>query len=110
MAGTEERFRYHMAKWEMVSRPKNQGGLGIINTKVMNECLLTKWIWKILQEPEEMWFKILKAKYMMGCNFFSSISKDSSQCWQGLHKIKHLFKWGPFQSWRWRNCMFWQDC
>lgn len=26
--GAEEKFRYHMAKWEMVSRPKDQGGVG----------------------------------------------------------------------------------
>lgn len=45
--GTEDRFRYHMAKWEMVCRPKDQGGLGIINTRLMNDCLLVKWIWKI---------------------------------------------------------------
>lgn len=29
-----------MAKWEMLTRPKDQGGLGIIDTWVMNECLL----------------------------------------------------------------------
>lgn len=44
LQGAEEKFRYHMAKWDMVSRPKDQGGLGIINTKTMNECLLVKWI------------------------------------------------------------------
>jgi len=26
--GTEEKFRYHMARWEMISRPKDQGGVG----------------------------------------------------------------------------------
>jgi hypothetical protein len=62
--GAEEKFRYHMAKWEMVSRPKDQGGLGIINMKIMNESLLVKWIWKIFQQPDELWFKILKAKYL----------------------------------------------
>lgn len=62
--GADEKFRFHMAKWEMVARTKDQGGLGIINTKIMNECLLVKWIWKILHEPDEMWFKILQAKYM----------------------------------------------
>jgi len=41
--GTEEKFRYHIAKWEMVSRPKDQGGLGIINTRLMNDCLLVSW-------------------------------------------------------------------
>lgn len=45
--GAEEKFKYHMAKWDMVGRPKDQGGLGVINTKIMNECLLVKWIWKI---------------------------------------------------------------
>ena len=35
--GTEGKFRYHMAKWEMVSRPKDQGGLGIIITRIMGE-------------------------------------------------------------------------
>ena len=37
--GAEVKFRYHMAKWEMISRLKDQGGLGIINTRVMNDCL-----------------------------------------------------------------------
>lgn len=62
--GTEEKFRYHMAKWEMVSRPKDQGGLGIINTRIMNDCLLVKWIWKIYCEPDDLWFKLIKTKYL----------------------------------------------
>jgi hypothetical protein len=45
-------------------------GLCIINTQIMNDCLLVKWIWKIHQEPDELWFKILKAKYMRSGGFF----------------------------------------
>jgi hypothetical protein len=48
----------------------------------MNDCLLVKWIWKILKEPNELWFKLLKDKYMDGCNFFSAQAKGSSQFWQ----------------------------
>jgi len=59
-----------LAKWEMVSRPKDQGGLGIINTKVMNESLLVKWIWKIHQQPDELWYRILQAKYLGENGFF----------------------------------------
>lgn len=40
--GAERNFKYHMAKWEMISIPKDQGGLGIINTRTMNDCLLVK--------------------------------------------------------------------
>jgi hypothetical protein len=42
-----EEFKYHMVKWHVVCRPKDLGGLGIINTQVLNECLMTKWIWKL---------------------------------------------------------------
>ncbi|KAL5647880.1 hypothetical protein ACJX0J_042235 [Zea mays] len=46
--GAEKKKCYHMAKWEMVTRPKDQGGLGILDSRLMNECLLVKWIWKIV--------------------------------------------------------------
>ena len=32
--GAEDKFRYHMAKLEMVSRPKDQGGLGLLILKL----------------------------------------------------------------------------
>jgi hypothetical protein len=64
----------------------------------MNDCLLVKWIWKIFEEPDELWFKIIKAKYLREGSFFESNTRGSSQFWKGLHKVKHLFKWGaPFQ-------------
>jgi hypothetical protein len=40
------------------------GGLGIINTRIMNGCLLIKWIWKICSGSDEIRCKLLKAKYM----------------------------------------------
>lgn len=53
-----------MAKLEMVVRPKDQGDLGIIETKIVNECLLVKWIWKYVQGSNGTWFRILQTKYM----------------------------------------------
>lgn len=47
---------------------------------------------------------------MDGVNFFSSKTKGASQFWQGLHKVKHLFKWGvTLTVGDGRNCRFWQD-
>lgn len=77
--GASDKFRYHMAKWEMVTRPKDQGGLGIINTKTMNESLIVKWIWKILLEPNALWFRLLKAKYMRNRSFFATNDRGGSQ-------------------------------
>jgi hypothetical protein len=83
-----------MARWEIVSRPKDQGGLGVINTEIMNECLFVKWIWKIVKGSEDLWYKLIQAKYMPEGNFFTSETRGVTQFWQGLHKVKHLFKWG----------------
>lgn len=48
---------------------------------------------------------------MEDCNFFTSKTKGVSQFWQGLHKVKHLFKWGvSFKIGNGNNCRFWQDC
>jgi len=52
--GADDIFKYHMAKWVSVCKPKIHGGLGIINTEIMNQCLLTKWIWKIEAGSEEL--------------------------------------------------------
>ena len=93
--GAQDKFRYHMVKWETACRPKDQGGLGIIDTHIMNQCLMVKWIWKILKNEEALWCRLLKAKYTKDGDFFSSKSKGSSQFWQGLHKVKHMFHWGP---------------
>jgi hypothetical protein len=59
--GAKEEHKYHMARWEIVSRPKDQGGLGVINTEIMNECLFIKWIWKIVKGSEDLWYKLIQA-------------------------------------------------
>ena len=79
--GASDDFKYHMAKMDTICRPKNQGGLGMINTKHMNDSLLVKWIWKILKAPITTWYKHLKAKYMPSGNFFCSKVRGSSQFW-----------------------------
>jgi hypothetical protein len=54
--------------WSVVCRPKQLGGggLGIINTRILTECLLTQWIWKLYTQKNSMWVKLITAKYMRG--------------------------------------------
>jgi hypothetical protein len=108
--GAEKKNSFHMAKWDMVTRPKDQGGLGVADTSLMNECLLVKWIWKITQGSDDIWFKLIKAKYMPEGNFFISKNRGASQFWQGLHKVKHLFKWGAVNTVNnGEGTFFWKD-
>jgi hypothetical protein len=87
-------FKYHMVKWEDACRPKEFIGLGIVNTQIFNECLMTKWISKMYKQKDMVWVRLLAAKYMREGDFFKSKHTQCSQFWKSLHKIKHLFKWG----------------
>jgi hypothetical protein len=53
-------------KWRDICRPKKDGGLGIRDVRVMNTNLLAKWRWKLLMEGDEMWMRVVKAKYCVG--------------------------------------------
>jgi hypothetical protein len=45
-------WQYHLVNWPTVCRPKEVGGLGLLNTKKMNQALLLKWIWRLYQEED----------------------------------------------------------
>jgi hypothetical protein len=44
--GQGTKKKYHLVSWPSICQPKCQGGLGVMNTKVMNIALMAKWILK----------------------------------------------------------------
>jgi hypothetical protein len=46
--------KYRLTKWNILCRPKDQGGLGIEVLEIKNRNLLIKWLFKLLNE-EGMW-------------------------------------------------------
>jgi hypothetical protein len=41
--GDDHKKKYMPAKWGVICRPKDQGGLGVLNLELQNKCLLSKW-------------------------------------------------------------------
>ena len=63
--GDSEKFKYHMMKWENVCLPKDFGGLGITNTRIFNESILMKWVWRLYASSEDdLCCQLLKQKYL----------------------------------------------
>jgi hypothetical protein len=44
------RVLHRLVRWDIICQPKDQGGLGILNIDVQNRCLLSKWLFKLINE------------------------------------------------------------
>jgi hypothetical protein len=51
---------YHMVKWDELAKPKDHGGLGFIETRLMNMCMLSKWIFKLERGDWDMSYDWLR--------------------------------------------------
>jgi hypothetical protein len=42
--------KYKMTKWGVLCTPKDQGGLVILDLNLQNRCLLSKWVFRLINE------------------------------------------------------------
>jgi hypothetical protein len=67
------------------------GGLGIMDLDIQNKCLLSKWLFKLVNE-DGTWQEILRRKYLKN-KTLSQVKKErgDSHFWSGLMEVKSLF-------------------
>ena len=102
--------KYRLTKWNIVCRPKDQGGLGIQVLDIKNKCLLSKWLFKILRE-EGVWQELLSNKYLQGKTLAQTEPKSTdSPFWKGIMAVKHeFFQRGKFMVGNGLHTRFWED-
>lgn len=61
--GIEVKNNIHWVRWNDVCKEKDLVGLAIKSIKDFNLALLSKWQWKILEESNALWKRVLKARY-----------------------------------------------
>jgi hypothetical protein len=57
------RARISWVKWDVVCKPKKLGGLGVRDIRAVNISLLAKWRWRLLEDDNAMWKRVLRSKY-----------------------------------------------
>jgi hypothetical protein len=97
-------------KWEVVCTPKDQGGLGVLNLEVHNKCLLSKWLFKLIN-GDEVWQQILRNKYLRDKTLTQvQYMPGDYQFWAGLMKVKGEFlSLGKFDLGDGSQMRFWED-
>ena len=107
----ELKRKYRLAKWDIICRPKDQGGLGIENLEVKNRCLLSKWLYKLSVETDATWAQILRNKYLQSKTLSQlTVRPTDSPFWKGPMRVKSvLFNMTKFIVENGTTTRFWKD-
>jgi hypothetical protein len=102
-----DKKKYRLAKWNILCRPKDQGGLGIADLAIKNISLLSKWIFNLFNRdgPRQFW---LRNKYLT-TKTVQAKPNDSHFC-KGLLKVKKkVLDCGIFNIKDGSQIRFWED-
>ncbi|KAL0386694.1 UNVERIFIED_CONTAM: LINE-1 retrotransposable element O protein [Sesamum latifolium] len=81
--------------WAQVCKTTEEGGLGIRSVLHMNQALMLKHVWRILQEdPRSIWVAWVLRHRLRHQTIWTYNSASTSWCWKKLIKISSLLKDG----------------
>lgn len=111
--------KIHLTNWKAVSLSKGKGGLGITNLEHRNLAMLGKVWWRILENNNKPWMRLLRAKYGIDYHNWTSSrysNKPSTlirnlQFLQGHRGTSMLFNRDSYK-WKANNgsrTRFWED-
>lgn len=67
-SGSMEKRSLPLVAWNIIQLPKSLGGLSIGNIIHKNIAMLSKWIWRFLQDPSPFWCAVIREKYKYAPN------------------------------------------
>ncbi|KAJ0725657.1 putative RNA-directed DNA polymerase [Helianthus annuus] len=80
-------------RWEKVSLPKKEGGLGIRSIADMNNALMVSHIWSLLTMRESLWVKWIHSYRIRGRNFWDiPLRGNVSWTWRKLLNLRPIIQ------------------
>ncbi|XP_077232625.1 uncharacterized protein LOC143869974 [Tasmannia lanceolata] len=103
--------RYHPISWDIICRPKKEGGLGIRCLKDLNIAGQIKQLWKVVSGDKSPWVQWFHRKYIRNRSFWN-ISMPGNPSWavRGIFRVRAIARKyicyiiGPNS-----NLLFWKD-
>ena len=87
--------RTHWIAWEKFTRFKARGGLGFRDFQVLNQALLAKQAWRLIEFPDSLCAKLMKAKYYPNGDLLdTTFPLQSSSTWKAIMHGLDLLKKG----------------
>jgi hypothetical protein len=87
--------KVHWLAWDKVARPKSHGGTGFRDLRIFNQALLARQAWRLLQYPDSLCTRLLKARYYPSGHLLdTAFIQNQSRTWQGVVHGLELLKKG----------------
>lgn len=86
-----------LISWDVCCRPRNAGGLDVINLRLFNIALLSKWWWKLLTAPQSPWVALILHFHYPHYDHLQAIHHtihSASPFWKGVQKTSNIFLLG----------------
>lgn len=93
-AGSSDDRKINWVAWDIITKSKKAGGLGVNKLQDVNDALLLKWAWRFKKEDHILWKKVV-----MGCHGSSRIwtmlpcTSSASGCWKQIVKLGEKKLW-----------------
>jgi hypothetical protein len=91
----ENEHKAHWVSWQDMMRPKEEGGLGFRDIYSFNLAMLAKQGWRLIQAPESLCAKVLRAKYFADGDVINAKPiPGMSYVWRSILKGFQILKLG----------------
>nr|GFA17485.1 RNA-directed DNA polymerase, eukaryota, reverse transcriptase zinc-binding domain protein [Tanacetum cinerariifolium] len=71
-------------KWNNVLTDKKRGGLGVSSLYALNRGLMIKWVWKIFNQKDSLWAKVITAIHGANGKVNSGWEAPGRSCWLSI--------------------------
>lgn len=90
------RKKVHWKAWDHLLQPKWKGGLGFRDFRLFNQALLSHQAWRLIDRPDSMCARLLKAKYYPeGKLEYTVFPSNVLPSWQAITHGLELLKKDP---------------
>lgn len=90
----ENEVKISWVKWDYVLKEKEEGGLGVGASEDLNKALLVKWLWRLKNEQEAIWARIIKSIHWHRSEDLERSDIKTGHTWKKIMKVwKEVGAW-----------------
>ena len=90
-----DKRKIHWVGSSRLCERKEAGGLGFRHLESFNDAMLAKQVWRLLQAPESLVYRMLKSKYFPDSSILKAdLGVNPSFTWRSLHGVMWVIEMG----------------